>query len=159
MEPRVEQMDLPDGYGNPGALLKWEKVRRELEDAPQYWVASTRPDGRPHVVPRDGMWLDDAWYYGGSPRTVHNRNLEQNSEVVMHIGDGLKAIIVEGNSSHIIPERDVAEFLAKTSNRKYSHYGLNETADTYLTRGTWTLRARRVLAWTNLPEDATRFLF
>ena len=159
MNPRAEQLDLPEGYGNPQTVLEWDAVRRELEDATQYWVASIRPDGRPHVVPRDGIWLDDTWYYGGSPQTVHNHNLGHNPEVAMHIGDGLEAIIVEGRSNHIIPGRDIAAFLAETSNRKYSHYGLNESADTYLARGTWALRARRVLAWTNLPEDATRFLF
>jgi hypothetical protein len=159
MKPKVEQLDLPEGYGNPSSLLHWDAVRRELEEAPQYWVATTRPDGRPHVVPRDGIWLDDTWFYGGSPETVHNRNVEHNSEAVMHIGDGAKAIIVEGEVKHIIPERDFADRLADASNNKYSHYGLNLTADTYVANGTWALKARRVLAWTNLPENATRFRF
>lgn len=159
MEPVVEQLDLPEAYGNPSTLLTWAAVQKELEEAPQYWVATTRPDGRPHVVPRDGVWLDEAWYYGGSPETVHNRNLENNSDVVMHIGDGLKAIIVEGEAKHVRLELEIAQRLADVNNRKYSHYGLNTKADIYVTRGILELKARRVLAWTNLPENATRFLF
>ena len=158
-EPVVEQLGIPKAYGNPNVLLTWAAVRRELEEAPQYWVATTRPDGRPHVVPRDGNWLDDAWYYGGSPETVHNRNLENNSEVVMHIGDGLKAIIVEGEARHVRLELGIAERLADANNRKYSHYGYNTKPDIYVSRGILELKARRVLAWTNLPENATRFLF
>jgi len=159
MEPVVEQLDIPAVYGNPKTLLTWAAIRKELEEAPQYWVATTRPDGRPHVVPRDGVWLDDAWYYGGSPETVHNRNLENNHEAVMHIGEGLTAIIVEGEAKHVRLELEIAQRLADVNNRKYSHYGLNTKADIYVTRGILELKARRVLAWTNLPENATRFLF
>ena len=59
MDPKIEQLPLPEVYGKPSKLLRWEDVRRDLEEAPVYWVASTRPDGRPHVVPRDGLWLED----------------------------------------------------------------------------------------------------
>lgn len=159
MEPVVEQMELPPDYGHPRKTLKWAEVRQELEEASQYWVASMRPDGRPHVVPRDGIWLDNTWYYGGSDDTIHNRNLQHNRALTMHIGDGMKAIIVEGEAQHIKPSRDIAERLAQESNRKYSHYGLNTTAETYTSGGTWVLKARRILAWTNLPENATRFRF
>jgi hypothetical protein len=158
-EPRVEQLPLPAGYGKPTKKLRWPDVRRELEDAPNYWVASTRPDGRPHVVPRDGLWLDDTWYYGGSPETVHNRNLQHNRSLVVHIGDGMKAIIVEGEADHVHPPTAIAERLAELNNRKYGHYGMKATADTYTKRGTWALKPLRVLAWTSLPEDATRFTF
>src|SRR5918992_4214566 len=96
VEPTVEQLDLPAVYGKPTKKLEWAAVRKDLEEAPTYWVSTTRRDGRPHVVPRDGIWLDDTWYYGGAPETVHNRNVQKNPAVAMHIGDGMKAIIVEG---------------------------------------------------------------
>lgn len=156
--PRSEQMKLPPEYGSPGEILAWEQVDELLRDAAVYWVASVRPDGRPHVVPRDGMWVDDAWYYGGSDATVHNRNLRSNPSLTMHIGDGMTAVIVEGEASFGPPSTDVAERLAEEHNRKYSHYG-KATADQYLQTGTWTLKAERVLAWTNLPVNASRFIF
>jgi nitroimidazol reductase NimA-like FMN-containing flavoprotein (pyridoxamine 5'-phosphate oxidase superfamily) len=159
VQPIVEQLDLPKEYGTPTKKLAWEDVRAELEDATVYWVASTRPDGRPHVVPRDGVWLDDAWYYGGSPKTVHNKNVGSNPAVAMHIGDGMKAIIVEGDAEFVRPPQGTAEQLAEISNRKYAHYGMNNTPETYTKRGIWALKARRVIAWNLLFEDATRFLF
>ena len=157
-EPRVEQMPLPSEYGEPTKKLAWPEVRAELERAPTYWVASVRPDGRPHVVPKDGVWLDDVWYYGGGETTVHHRNLHHNPEVAVHIGDGMKATIVEGRVQRIVPPRETAERLAAATNEKYAHYGMNNTAEMY-DSGIWALRPRRVLAWNLLYEDATRFTF
>ena len=159
MEPRVEQLGLPAEYGKPTKILAWDDVRKDLEDAPVYWVSSVRPDGRPHVVPRDGNWLDDTWYYGGSPKTVHNHNIEANPEVVVHIGDGMKAIMVEGRSEFVKTDQSTGERLAEVSNVKYAHYGMKNKPEDYTERGIWAVRARRVIAWNVLFEDATRFTF
>jgi hypothetical protein len=159
VEPRVEQLPLPSSYGSPKKKLEWASVRKELEDAPTYWVSTVRPDGRPHVVPRDGIWFDDTWYYGGAPETVHNRNIEKNASAVMHIGDGIKAIIVEGEVVTASPTLEIAQHISDVNNVKYKHYGVNTTAETYTGGGYLALKARRVLAWTFLPEDATRFVF
>jgi hypothetical protein len=159
MEPRVEQLHLPADYGTPTKILAWSDVQRDLAEATVYWVASTRPDGRPHVIPRDGLWLDDTWYYGGSPKTVHNRNIATNPAVSMHIGDGMKAIIVEGDAEFTKVESGVAAQLAEMNNTKYAHYGMNSKPEDYSTRGTLSLKAKRVIAWNLLFEDATRFVF
>ncbi len=76
-EPVAEKPDIPPEYGNPTKRLEWADVERKLEAASVYWIASTRPDGRPHVIPRDGTWLDGGLYYGGSLETVHHRNITQ----------------------------------------------------------------------------------
>lgn len=106
-----------------------------------------------------GSGLTSAWYYGGSDATVHNRNIRSNPSLTMHIGDGMTAVIVEGQAHFGPPTPDVAQRLADEHNRKYSHYGMQATPEQYLQMGTWTLKAKRVLAWTNLPVNATRFLF
>jgi hypothetical protein len=110
-------------------------------------------------VPRDGVWLDDTWYYSGAAKTVHNRNVAKNPAAVMHVGDGIRAIIVEGEVSKASPTLDVAQHLSDVNNVKYAHYGVDTTAETYMSGDYLALRARRVLAWTFLPEDATRFSF
>lgn len=158
-EPIAEQLDLPPEYGKPNKLLDWADVRAELEAAPVYWVASTRPDGRPHVVPRDGIWLDRTWYYGGSPATVHNHNIEKNPAVTVHIGDGMEVIILEGDARHVTPPQDISQQLADVNNTKYAHYGMKMTPETYMTRGIWAVEAKRVIAWKQLFTDATRFRF
>ena len=122
-----------------------------------YWLASTRPDGRPHVIPRDGMWLDGALYYGGSPKTVHTRNITHNPHVAVHIGDGQEAIIVEGAVEIEKPTQAMAERLSDESFAKYPQYGRLEPS-LYMD-GVSVLRPRRVLAWTSFTENATRFKF
>ena len=156
-EPVVDVPDFPPEYGSPARRLAWAEVERRLEAASVYWLASTRPDGRPHVVPRDGMWLDGRLYYGGSPETVHFRNTTRNPHVVMHVGDGHEAIIVEGAVEVERPTEELAARLARTSTAKYPQYGQMEPS-LYL-QGVSALRPRRVLAWTSFTEDATRFRF
>jgi hypothetical protein len=77
----------------------------------------------------------------------------------MHIGDGMTAVIVEGEAHFGPPTPEVAQRLVEEHNRKYSHHGMKATPEQYLEMGTWQLKAKRVLAWTNLPVNATRFLF
>jgi nitroimidazol reductase NimA-like FMN-containing flavoprotein (pyridoxamine 5'-phosphate oxidase superfamily) len=155
--PKVERPTIPPEYGNPEPRLAWTEVEAKLKAATVYWIASTRPDGRPHVIPRDGMWLDGKLYYGGSPQTVHYRNINRNPEVVVHIGDGQEAIIVEGAIEIEKPTEAQAMRLANESFAKYPQYGRLDPG-LYM-GGVSALSPRRVLAWTSLPEDATRFVF
>jgi hypothetical protein len=155
VEPTVELLDLPREYGTPATTLEWSVVRERLEAAERYWLVTTRPDGRPHVIPIDGVWLDDRWYFGGAPATVSMRNIERNQEIAVHLEDTTQAVIVEGIAERFVPSPEDAARLAEASNAKYG-YGTKpeEYAD-----GVWTLRPRRALAWTSFPTDCTRFVF
>jgi nitroimidazol reductase NimA-like FMN-containing flavoprotein (pyridoxamine 5'-phosphate oxidase superfamily) len=154
MEPIAERLDLPPAYGKVKRTVPWETVREELTKARVYWLATVRRDGRPHVVPVDGVWVDDRFYYGGAPETVHRRTVDANPEVVMHIGDGLQAFIVEGRVEVTMRSPKEAEQLAAVANDKYG-YGVE--AKRY--EAVPTLVPRLVLAWTDGLADATRFRF
>lgn len=156
-EPIVEKPDFPAEYGDPKQRLEWADVERRLESASVYWIASTRPDGRPHVVPRDGTWLDGGLYYGGSPETVHHRNITRNPHIVVHVGDGQEAIIVEGAVEIEKPTEAKATRLSEASFAKYPQYG-RMGGEMYM-GGVSVLRPRRVLAWTSFTDNATRFRF
>jgi Pyridoxamine 5'-phosphate oxidase len=153
--PRTSSIHLPAEYGTPSQTLPWEGVRTRLEQATQYWLATIRPDGRPHTVPVDGLWVDDLWYFGGSPQAIHQRNLRTNSEIVMHLSDAMQVVIVEGLASWRGMAMSHARRLAAASKVKY---GYAPPLRTY-TSGVWALEPRRVLAWTTFPQDATRFDF
>jgi general stress protein 26 len=156
-EPVVEKPDIPSEYGDPKQRLEWADVERKLESSIVYWIASTRPNGRPHVIPRDGLWLDGGLYYGGSPETVHHRNITRNPHIAVHIGDGQEAIIVEGAVEVEEPTEEMAVRLSDESLAKYPQYGRVEP-NIYM-GGVSLLRPRRVLAWTSFTENATRFRF
>jgi Pyridoxamine 5'-phosphate oxidase len=154
MTPVAELLALPKEYGRATRKLPWTTVRTELEQATQYWLATRRPDGRAHVVPLDGVWLDDVWYYGGSGQAMHYRNVLANPDVVMHLPDALKAVIVEGDARPAHPSPELAQRLTEAANAKY---GYGQDAGGY--RGALGLYPRTVRAWTAFPTDATRFRF
>ena len=79
VDPIAEPLDLPEGYGRVTKPLTWTAVRVRLEAAMHYWLVTIRPDGRPHAIPTDGIWLDGSWYFGGAEGTVHMRNVAANS--------------------------------------------------------------------------------
>lgn len=155
MEPIAELLQFPEGYGTATTTLPWDLVRAALETAERYWVATTREDGRPHVVPVDGIWLDDLWYYGGSPEAVHQQTVHANPQVVMHLEDAKKAVIVEGQVHLTKPSKPLAERLVAASKTKY---GYAPSVGEYR-KGVMTLFPSRAFAWTTFPKDATRFGF
>jgi nitroimidazol reductase NimA-like FMN-containing flavoprotein (pyridoxamine 5'-phosphate oxidase superfamily) len=157
---------MPDGYGVPpttSGLVAWSDVEQRLTAAQTYWLSSTRPDGRPHVVPRWGVWLDGRFWYDGSPTTRHARNLAANPGCTLHLGgDDLQAVIVEGISE---PTRAPAEGLGGRLAQAYAKYhtqGYAPAADSWAGPdggGLRVLTPHRALAWFSFPADCTRFRF
>jgi hypothetical protein len=115
-----------------------------------------RPEGSPHVVPLDGMWLDDVWRYGGSPETVHRKLVEINPLVTMHLPDPWRCVVVEGEVRVTTTTPDEAQRLADAFTAKYPEYG---KAQVEHYREALGLHPRRVIAWTDFPTDMTRFVF
>ena len=155
VEPRAELLDLPGAYGKPTTSLDWASVEKRIEEAERYWLAITRADGRPHVIPIDGLWLDGRWYFGGAPETVHQRSVRENPRVVMHLEDTMRAVIVEGVAEWVTPSAEDAKRLAEANKAKYGY----PTSPSQYARGTWSLAPSRVLAWNSFPKDCTRFTF
>lgn len=153
--PLPEPLRLPPGYGEASALLSWESVERRLVEAPRYWLATVRADGRPHVVPVDGLWAAGRWFFGGSDDSVRQQNLLTNPQAALHLEDALAVVVVEGRCDKEVPTEDVATELARASEEKY---GYAPPVTEYL-KGIWTLTPVRALAWTSFPADATRFRF
>ncbi|MFI7586715.1 pyridoxamine 5'-phosphate oxidase family protein [Spongisporangium articulatum] len=163
--PRADRPVFPEGYGLPETtegLLTWGEVETRLVAAQSYWLATVRPDGRPHVVPRWGVWVDGRFWYDGAPTTVHARNLAENPAVTLHLEDGTQAVIVEGESH---PARADAEGLGATLSAAFAKYhaaGYSPAADAWSGEGGGGLRVitpHRALAWFSFPTDATRFTF
>ena len=152
---KVEQLRLPSGYGSPDRLLDWASVEQRLIDSLHYWLDTIRRDGSPHVVPIDGIWLDDGCYFGGDPVSVHVRNMRRDGRATLHLEDGEAAVIVEGIAEWVMLSKTVAQRLATATTAKY---GYPQSASDYV-EGVWQMRPAKVLARNTLYIDATRFLF
>ena len=121
--PRVTASPLsaPEGYEFPtGAegLLAWSHAEQLLEQAHSYWLATTYPDGRPHVTPLWGAWIDGALYFDGHPHTRWARNIAANPNVCVHLESGNDVVILEGLADDVITDealgqRIIAAWMAK----------------------------------------------
>jgi len=158
---RVDRPQIPDGYGAEaaGGFLSWDEVVDRLARARTYWLSTTRPDGRPHVVPRWGAWLDGAFWYDGSPQTRHAKNLAENGACALSVGDN-EVTIVEGVSVASDPiAGELGGRLSDELSRKYAPTYVpspdswsDETAG-----GLRTLTPAKIIAWDDFPGRLTRF--
>ena len=66
-----------------------------------YWLSTVRPDGRPHVTPLLGIWLEGAFYFCTGPGERKAKNLLANRHCVVTTGrntlDGLD-LVLEGTA-------------------------------------------------------------
>jgi len=164
-KPRRSRPQIPAGYGLPAdddGLLTWTQVEQRLVAAENYWLATVRPDGRPHVVPRWGVWVRGRFYYDGSPQTRHARNLQSNAACALHLEDGTQAVIVEGTSSTTRADPgQLGQDLAAAFG-KYHRLDYAPGPDAWAGPdggGLRVLTPRTALAWFTYPVDATRFTF
>lgn len=165
-EPHVDRPRMPHGYGVPettDGMLVWEVVERQLVEATHYWLATVRPDGRPHVVPRWGVWARDRFWYDGSPETRHVMNLGQNDAVTLHLESGSRAVILEGTAAPSSPiSAELGRTLSSMFGVKYGGAGYAPEPDAWSgpdAGGMVVLRPRKALAWFDFPTDVTRFRF
>lgn len=163
--PTRNRPDLPHGYGLPAStagMLTWDQVEERLVASPVYWMATVRPDGRPHVVPRWGVWLDGRLWYDGSPKTVNARNLADDPRCVLHLENGTEAVIIEGeavaNGDPGPPFRArLAEAFTKYHDMGYAPGPEGWEGDAGA--GLFVFTPHKALAWFSFPGDATRFTF
>lgn len=79
--------DLDRRFSRPGAdPVDWRWARQALSDAEVYWISTVRPDGKPHVTPLIGVWLDDALHLCTGPGERKSRNLDVNPAVAVTTG-------------------------------------------------------------------------
>src|SRR5215210_965352 len=78
-------------------LVPWEWAVEQLEVPRNYWLATTRADGSPHVMPLWGAWLDGVLYFDAHPDSQKVRNLRHQPRGVVHLESGGEVVIFEGS--------------------------------------------------------------
>src|SRR6516225_7501049 len=89
------------GYGIVGAgegdgLLPWTWAVKHLAGSRNYFLSTTRPDGRPHVMVVWGLWLDDTFQFSTDKTSRKAKNLTHNPHCVVCPEGADEAVIVEG---------------------------------------------------------------
>lgn len=106
-KPRADRPHMP-GYGISAAsegVLDWEWAEERIRESHNYWLATTRPDGRPHVFPIWGIWRGGAFYFSAGKKSRKAANLRDNPHCVICNERADEAVIVEG----VVAELDEGE--------------------------------------------------
>jgi hypothetical protein len=146
MTAKQPETTLDTRFSSKGATpTDWSEARKRLEAAALFWVATVRPDGRPHTTPLIAVWLDEALYFATGASERKARNLARNPHCILLTGcntldDGLD-LVVEGDARRVTDDgrlRRVAEaYVAKygddwrftVRDGVFHHQGVHEGAE------------------------------
>jgi hypothetical protein len=101
-------------------LLPWKWATDRLKKSRQYWIATTRPDGAPHLMIIWGVWLEDSFWFSTGTTSRKARNLAANPKCAIGTDDAAKAVILEGTVEVIGMQQAISEKFAKAYEKKYA---------------------------------------
>jgi nitroimidazol reductase NimA-like FMN-containing flavoprotein (pyridoxamine 5'-phosphate oxidase superfamily) len=150
-----------EGYGVPETregMLPWKHVRERMTRAINYWVCTANAPGQPHATPVWGAWVGDRFYFDGSPKTRRGRDLAINSQVAVHLENGMDVVMLEGTARALSkPARALATRVARAYRAKYATLGYAPKASQWDQGGLYEMRPTLAFAWTKFPNDMTRW--
>jgi Pyridoxamine 5'-phosphate oxidase len=128
LTPKTGRPNIP-GYGiakSKKGLLPWKWALDRLRKSRQYWIATTRPDGAPHVMVIWGLWLEDGFYFSTGKNSRKARNLAVNPRCVVCSDDSAEAVIVEGVVESVGTEKLRSLFAAYKKKYEFDVSGMGE---------------------------------
>ncbi|MGH9743487.1 MAG: pyridoxamine 5'-phosphate oxidase family protein [Candidatus Acidiferrum sp.] len=99
-------------------LKPWSWALDRLEKSHNYWIATTRPDGRPHLMLVWGVWWEDAFWFSTGPNTRKVKNIAEHASCSIGTENTGEAVILEGIPKEIT-DRAIWKFFASAYNAKY----------------------------------------
>ena len=110
----MDQTNL-DIYGHPP--LPWSRAERQLEAAGDtnvtHFLATVRPDGRPHVAGVGALWADGKFYIVSGPGTRKSKNLAERPECVISVTLPDLDLVVEGSATRVTDETTLERIAAR----------------------------------------------
>ena len=158
MEPRRRRPPFR-GYGvsdSDEGMVAWSWAAERLEASRNYWISTTRPDGRPHAMPVWGAWLDNAFFFSSGRDSAKARNLAANPAIVVHLESGDETVILEGRAERVLDDA-LSRRVSEVYWPKYDF-----TPDTSGEADSWfVVRPARAYAWAerDYTGTATQFDF
>ena len=102
-KPRADRPHMP-GYGVSTAkkgMLPFSHFEKLFGNNRNYFVATTTPEGRPHVMPVWGVWHSGRFYFSTGSGTRKAANLAKNPLCAITAEDGERPVILEGVASRL----------------------------------------------------------
>jgi len=98
--------------------IPWSRALEALEtDAGTYWLATVRPDGRPHVAGLGALWEDGTYYFVSGAGTRKSRNLAENPSCVISASLPGLDLVVEGTAAQVEDEATLTRLADRYASR------------------------------------------
>jgi Pyridoxamine 5'-phosphate oxidase len=101
-EPVAE--NLPANVEHP-APTPWGAAQLRIDGGRWYWLATSHPEGRPHVRLVLGVWLNGALYFVAGSASCKARNLVHNPQCTMTVAAEDAHLVVEGSARRYATSR------------------------------------------------------
>ena len=116
------------GYGLLGpaegtGLLDWAWAHVRLVASHDYWLATVRPDGRPHLMPVWGVWDGRALWFSSANGSRKAANLRAHRRCSVSTDNAYEPVVLEGEAVAVDDTEQLGRAL-DLENRKYgTDYG------------------------------------
>jgi PPOX class probable F420-dependent enzyme len=145
--------------------LRLLDARRVFRDLPVVHLATTRPDGSPHVVPLWFLWREEAVYVSCRQGSATWRNVEYDPRVALSFNLGrtwqdYAGVVLVGRAEPLVPEHPALRGVMTSWFEKYRLLlgggGLGDYAREVARPGMLRVRPERLSAWDHaLREPAS----
>jgi pyridoxamine 5'-phosphate oxidase-like protein len=97
-EPTHKNLDI---YG--AKPIPWARALKQLESSTSgtFWLATTHPDGRPHVAAVGALWIDGKIYFVTGFGTRKGRNLAANPKCAVSVSLTGIDLVLEGTAIRV----------------------------------------------------------
>jgi PPOX class probable F420-dependent enzyme len=117
------------GYGIVGptagrGLLPWAWADERLARSHDYWLATARPDGRPHLMPVWAVWHDRALWFSCSVGSRKTANLRAEPRCSLATDNAYEPVVLEGVAEVVTDAEVLAATLARENAKYGTDYGL-----------------------------------
>jgi len=121
---------------------RWQAIEARLGRESTLWVATARPDGRPHLTPVWFIWLEDKIYITIGANSQKYANLYQNQRIAVSLPDTSTVVIVEGEAH--VAAKAMIDTLGEYFFHKYEwDFRYDDSADWRLIE----ITPHKILAW------------
>jgi hypothetical protein len=121
-EPQASRPYWPDALESSKdattGLKPWSWALERLEKSHNYWIATSRSDGRPHLMLVWGIWWQDTFWFSTGPRARKAKNIATDPRCVIGTEEADEAVILEGTAEEI-KDRAIWKTVCQEYDRKY----------------------------------------
>ena len=121
-EPTSKNLDI---YGNEP--IPWSRALAQLDaggGGATYSLATTRPDGRPHLAVVGALWVEGKVYFTSGAAARKSRNLSANPNCAVSVSLPGLDLVIEGTAARVTDEATLVRLA-----ERYAAQGWPATVD------------------------------